>query len=129
MNFFQKDKINLLYFFAFTILVLGAYFVNANVSLRTTREISESVFWLSIPGLAFSLLCLFLNQRVFRSWSKFTLTYLSLAILIILTSPNSTHGMDIYGRTKGNATILLASLYTVISFSLIIYKSFKKEVV
>ncbi|KND48218.1 MAG: hypothetical protein AB201_01310 [Parcubacteria bacterium C7867-006] len=128
MNFFKGKKQSILYL-VLSLLVLGiSYYVNINMRDRLlTIALSKSVFWLAIPIMFFSLFSFFIRYSTFKSWSKFTLFYIVISILIVLISPNSTHGMDIYPATKENMTIVLASIYSVVSIILIIYKSFKKE--
>jgi hypothetical protein len=74
-----------------------------------------------------AVISVFIKENAYTSWKKFTNYFLVFAVLVILITPTSTHGMDFFPITKETVTIALSALYAVISLPLIIYKSFKKD--
>lgn len=128
MNASVLRRINLLYLLIFTILIIFSYYININYRYyQITIELSEFAFWMSVPAFLFSLITLFLREDVASFWRKFTIYFLVFSVAIILITPNSSHGMDIYPLIKENVTIVLATLYSAISLVLILHKSFKKN--
>ncbi len=126
MNWSNK-KVNILYFLSFLFVVVVMYLINDSTNTKFIKKLSESFFWLSVPVFISSLITLFLNERVFQSWKKFTNYFLVLSVIVILITPTSTHGMDFFPIIKETVTIALATVYSVISLILIVYKSLKKE--
>jgi len=109
-------------------VIIVAYLVNTNFRDKSlTIALSESMFWLVIPILFFSIVTLVLRRNIFLSWIKMTNYFFIISIVIILIIPTSTHGLDFFPLVKETMTIILASIYSIISLSLIIYKSLKKE--
>lgn len=125
MNSLKKRK-NVYFSIIYLLFLLLSYYVNINSNSTIIEKLSESLFWLSAPILFFSLINLFFREETFISWSKFTIYYFIISVILVLISPNSTHGMDIYPATKENVTIVLSVMYSVFSLVLIAYKSFKK---
>jgi hypothetical protein len=109
------------------LVIIVSYIVNYSTHVRTIKKLSEFAFWMSVPAFVFSLVIFFLSEKVSKSWQKFTLYFMLASLGIILITPNSSHGMDIYPLIKENATIVLSTLYSIISLLLILYKSSKKS--
>ncbi|HRH27135.1 MAG TPA: hypothetical protein PLZ99_03210, partial [Parcubacteria group bacterium] len=59
-------------------------------------------------------------------WKNFSIWWIPLSFVIITMFPTDTHGMDFVPIIKGTVSLLLSSLYSVISLVIILYKSFKK---
>ncbi len=117
---------SILYTLFFLISGALSFYININYRFyQITIELSEFVFWMSVPAFIFSVITLFVREEVARKWRKFSNYFLLASVVIILLTPNSSHGMDIYPLIKENVTIVLATLYSVISLLLILYKSFK----
>lgn len=126
MDWLNRKKKSLIYFLFFLLLVLVFYYFNSQRYLPDIRYISKILFWMAVPAFIFSLISVFLREEVTRSWRKFTNYFLPISIVVILLTPNSSHGMDILPLIKENVTILLVSVYSIVSLVLILYKSFKK---
>ncbi len=123
-NWFIKRKTNLIY--------LGTSFLIATVAnIYTGKKIllSESIFWLTVPVLIFSVINLFFKGSIFVSWAKFTKYFfiVSLFIILLAFTPASTYQPMLYPSDIGNPTLVLVILYSTVSLSLILYKSFKKN--
>jgi len=126
MNWLKKT--NVTYFLVSLLISLGAFLVNNNFRETFPRKLSESIFWLTIPIFVFSVINFFLKKiDILSSWVRFTNYYFIIALIIILLTPTSTHGLDFVPFVKETVTIALASTYSIISLFLIIYKSLKKE--
>ena len=84
----------------------------------------------ALPSLSvlLSLLPLyFLKEGVFKTWRTFALIYLPIAIFLIVISPEqldqSFLGMS-YGADRESTTIATAGLFVLVSYIIIIYKSY-----
>ena len=128
MNWLKKKKINIVYVVIFSLAAVISYLVNVNLREKLlVITLSESFFWLAAFVLFFSITTLFFKRSVFLSWVKITKYFLIISIIIILLTPTSTHGLDFFPIIKETVTIMLISLYSIISLFLIIYKSFQKQ--
>ena len=128
MNWLKKKKINIIYVVIFSLAAVISYLVNVNLREKLlVITLSESFFWLAAFVLFFSITTLFFKRSVFLSWVKITKYFLIISIIIILLTPTSTHGLDFFPIIKETVTIMLISLYSIISLFLIIYKSFQKQ--
>ena len=128
MNWLLEKKINSLYLGASFLVVVISYLVNTNFREKLlTIALSESIFWLVVPILVFSIITLATRKDTFLSWKKFTNYFFIISVIIVLITPTSTHGLDFVPLVKETVTIALASLYSVISLIIIFYKSLKKE--
>lgn len=126
MNWLKEKKVNFIYLISSISVVFISYFINTNFREDLPRKLSESVFWLVIPIVIFSIITLFTQKNTFLVWKKITNYFFTVSIVIILFTPSSTHGLDFLPIVKETVTIVLASLYSIISLGLILYKSFKK---
>lgn len=122
----EKTK-NIIYIVVSFLIVVSAYFVNINFKEDLPRKLSESVFWLVVPILIFSIITLMTKRSVFSIWAKMTNYFFISSVVIVLLTPTSTHGLDFFPVVKETVTIALASSYSIISLILVLYKSFKKE--
>lgn len=121
-----KNK-SLIFVIFFLISGILAFYINDITYVKTTKKLSEFVFWMSVPAFIFSVISLFVREEVARKWRKFSNYFLLASVVIILLTPNSSHGMDIYPLIKENVTIALATLYSTISLLLVLYTSFRKS--
>ncbi len=121
-------KINIIYSIISLLIIVASYFINS-IFFRDAflKKFSESIFWLTVPVLCFSLITIFLKTSTFNAWRKLTNYFYLISLLIILITPTSTHGLDFVPFVKETVTILLAIIYSVVSIFLIIFKSLKKE--
>lgn len=126
MNWLIEKKINIIYLISSILLVLVSYLINTNFRDDLPRKLSESIFWLVAPILIFSVLTFFIKKATFSSWKNMTNYFFIFSIIIILITPTSTYGLNFSPITKETVTIILVGLYSFISLSLILYKSFKK---
>jgi hypothetical protein len=127
MNFLIEKKNNFVYVLSSFLFAIISYFVNVNYREDLPRKLSESLFWLVVPIFIFSIITLITRKFIFLSWAKMTRYFFTISIIIILITPTSTHGLDFVPIVKETVTIVLASIYSVLSLFLIIYKSLKKE--
>ena len=127
MGWIKEKKINIIYLIASFLIVVTSFVVNVNFRETFSRKLSESIFWLTIPILVFSIITFMIKKSVFLSWAKVTNYLFVVFVVIILLTPTSTHGLDFIPIVKETVTILLASLYSIISLFIILYKSLKKE--
>ena len=127
MDWLKEKKVNIIYLMVSFLITLASYLVNVNFRETFPRKFSESIFWLTVPILVFSVITFTLKKSIFLSWARTTNYLFCIFIVIILFTPTSTHGLDFFPIVKETVTIVLAILYSVISLVLIIYKSFKKE--
>ena len=125
MNNDKKAKIFYLTTSIFVIVI--SYIVNSNLRETLPRNLSESIFWLTVPVFIFSIITLFTKNTAFQLWAKITNYLYIFFIFIILLTPTSTHGLDFLPIVKETVSIALAILYSIISLILILYKSFKKD--
>ncbi len=128
LNWFLDKKANTTYLGISCLVVIIAYLVNINFREKSlTIALSESIFWLTVPVLIFSVINLFFKGSIFVSWAKFTKYFFIVSLAIILMTPTSTHGMDFLPIVKETVAVALAILYSVASLFLITYLSFRKE--
>ena len=78
---------------------------------------------ISLPILLFSLITYKMRDEVFLSWKKFSFTYLFTYLFIVLISP--WRPADFSPFAKGIDSIRMLELYTLISLTLIAYKSYQ----
>ncbi|MFZ2522945.1 MAG: hypothetical protein WAW92_01000 [Minisyncoccia bacterium] len=128
MNWLTRSRNKLAPSLCFLISMVSAFIVNVEFRYyQITIDLSEFVFWMSVPAFIFSIIVLFLNENASKSWQKFTAYFMLISVAIILITPNSSHGMDIFSLTRENVTIVLASLYSIVSLILFLYKSIKNS--
>lgn len=82
---------------------------------------------ISIPFILFSIITYKLRQQAFDSWRNFSIIWIPLSFLVISFFPTETHGMDFFPVIKGTVSLFLASVYSIISLLIILFKSFKKN--
>ena len=78
---------------------------------------------ISLPILLFSLITYNMRDEVFLSWKKFSFIYLFTYLFIVLISP--WRPADFSPFAKGIDSIRMLGLYTLISLTLIAYKSYQ----
>jgi hypothetical protein len=116
------------YSLIFLLVLVVSYYVNTNYRYYDiVGALSEFTFWMGFSIFILAVISVFIKENAYTSWKKFTNYFLVFAVLVILITPTSTHGMDFFPITKETVTIALSALYAVISLPLIIYKSFKKD--
>lgn len=84
-----------------------------------------NLFLIFIPVFIFALISFSLNDSNFRSWKKFSFTYLLTYLIIYFLVPTSGDGFIWFQRET--LSFYGSILYLVTSLILIIYKSLKKE--
>ena len=78
---------------------------------------------LLLSGLSLGLLLsMFTDLRVFKLWRVFTLIYFSIAIILVLLSPEVG---DILEPDKETVALWLSVLFVILSILLISYKSWR----
>ncbi len=122
-NWFVEKKNNFLTLIVSVLVVAVSFAVNINFREDFFRKFSESIFWLFVPILIYSLILLIVSKDIFISWFKFTLYFIITSIIIVLFTPTTTHGLDFFPIVKETVTIFLASIYSVISIIVITIKS------
>ncbi|MDP2693239.1 MAG: hypothetical protein Q8O88_06445 [bacterium] len=128
MNSLTDKKENIIYLIVSFLVTLISYLVNINFREKLlTIALSESIFWLVVPILVFSIVTFATKKDTFISWKKITNYFFIISVIIVLITPTSTHGLDFVPLVKETVTIVLASLYSIVSLILIFYKSLKKE--
>lgn len=126
MKIVGEKKISVVYISVSLIVILVSFLINDESNVRLVKKLSESIFWLTVPVFITSIITLFLNENVFNVWRRFTNYFLVVAVVIVLITPTSTHGLDFFPIIKETVTIALASIYSIISLIIILYKSLKK---
>ncbi len=115
------------YSFIFLLVIAISYYINIETNTRLLRKLSEFTFWMSFSVFVISVISVFIKENAYLAWKKFTNYYLAFAVLVILITPTSTHGMDFFPIVKETVTVALSILYAGISLPLIVYKSFKMD--
>lgn len=77
----------------------------------------DSLFNMSLAVLIVSFFTFFISEQVFRIWLKFTYVWISLSIISIFLTPESTG--SIFNLDKEFVAIILSSLFVIISLLLI----------
>ena len=128
MKMGYKKQILLLAFFPFLFVLFGIYmdFIREEY-IRIFKESIENVLVLFSLTILSSLIPLyFLKEAVYKTWGKFALVYLPLAILWIATSdPFGGRGYVGILDSREQVTFFVSGLFLVISFIIIITKSLK----
>lgn len=136
MNKFLEwfTKRSLMFFsFSFVIIFFILYYINILSSCRHEKycsSITELTVVYLLPFVfvfIFSLVTFKLKEVVFNSWRNFSIWAVPIIIIIVTFFPTRISGFDIVSVTKGLVMFFLTILYSIISFILIFYKSFKKE--
>ena len=128
MYWIKEKKINILYLIVSFFLVVISYIVNVNLREKLlTIALSESIFWLVVPVLVFSIVTFMMKKSTFSSWAKMTNYVLIISMVIVLLTPTSTHGLDFVPIIKETVSIALAILYSVISLLLVFYQFLKSR--
>lgn len=128
MNLLINKRVNIIYFVVSFLVVVMSYLVNINIREKLLIiALSESIFWLTVPILFFSIVTFLTRNSIFLIWKKVTNYFLIISIVIVLFTPTSSHGLDFFPLVKETATIVLSSIYSIISLILIIYKSLKNK--
>jgi hypothetical protein len=132
MNSLTKKRILFLSFFGLIIQIISRYSVDFGVCENYASSCFDLSYLfiiysiISIPLFVFSVITYKLKDEVFISWKNFSIWWIPLSFVIITMFPTDTHGMDFVPIIKGTVSLLLSSLYSVISLVIILYKSFKK---
>ncbi len=83
-----------------------------------------NLFFIFIPIFVFTIIFVNFNDTKFLSWKKITLIYLIIFIFLYFIAP--TKGDGFIWLQRETVSFLGTILYSIISFGLILYKSFKK---
>lgn len=70
-----------------------------------------------------SLILLIVREQVFKAWSKFSIIFLPIAIVLIEISPSTSGSID--PIEKEPVTLLSAAIFLIVSILIISIKSFK----
>jgi len=81
-----------------------------------------SALVLSVLFVAF-LFSLFVDNRVFRAWKKFT--FIVIPVIVVVIGTTSEYGSTFIDFDRELATWWLSGVYLVISIFLIVYKSWR----
>lgn len=84
-------------------------------------DVGIPLFLFSIALFFIFFIFLFIKEEVFNYWKKFAKLFLPVAIILIIITPTQYGGF--VGIDKEMATWGLASLFLIISFGIIIWKS------
>lgn len=122
---FPMKKINIKFLSLFLLLLLVMYFININSGVYFLKKLSESIFFIIVPIVAFSVVTIFINQKVFLKWAKVTKYFFFSSLVLILITPTSSHGLDFFPVVKETIAIFLSILYSVVSLFFILYQSLK----
>lgn len=87
------------------------------------NEIIQVVLIFSIPIIIVSFVLLFFQEQVFRAWSKFTIIFLPIAVILIVITPSTTGSIDPIEREP--LTLFLSVIFLIISIFIIAIKSFR----
>lgn len=121
LKFGYKKQILLLGIIPLVITIIEFY-VGYISKVRVFEETVETFLELYSIVILISLFLLFLLRiEVYKSWRKFALIYLPLAVLAIHAAPES--GDMLFDISKETVTIFFAGLFLLISLILIIVKS------
>jgi hypothetical protein len=76
-----------------------------------------------IPIFFISVVLLFLREQVFNAWSKFSIIFLPIAIILVAITPkiNGT----LIGFDKESASLALATIFLIVSVFILAFKSFQ----
>ena len=78
---------------------------------------------ISVSLFPLSIIIFFSNEKIFLIWRKFTFIYFIIYLLGIAISPSE--GDAFFRVEKGTVAIFLVIVYTLISLTLIAYKSYQ----
>jgi len=115
-----------LFIFAFLTDPISGNFcepINYDCNKLLKSDFGVGLFLFSAVFTSLSLTFLFTKQAVFRTWSKFAIPYLILAIALITISPSSNPG--IYGLDSELIAWFTSGLFLIISLLIIAIKSWK----
>lgn len=89
------------------------------------RHVGEPLLIFSVVVFMFFLACLFFSNTTRLSWLRFALWWLPLsAILIAITPVTNSNWLPMYSIENNTVTVLMASLFTIISLGIIAWKQF-----
>ena len=135
MKMGYKKQIKILVWFSITCLLvtIGTMFwkeFNNDTSLIScVRRLIFSNSYQNVFLLSFSLLITliplyFLKEAVYKTWRKFVVVYLPIAIVLIaFTKP--TGGAAMFAFDREMATITFSALFLIVSFFIITIRSFR----
>jgi hypothetical protein len=130
INWFTRSRILIISISGFVIFIASYFgFDSCRKSYYDCRDVLSYPFVFSlifVPVALFSLIVMRLNEATFLAWRFFSFWWVSLSLLITLSLPMSTHGMDFFPVTKGNFIFLSAIIYASISLLIIFYQSIER---
>lgn len=85
------------------------------------NEIIQITFIFSIPIIILSFILLFHKERIFFIWSKFTIIFLPIVIILIMITPSNSGSISPFEREP--VTLFLAIVFFVVSIFIIATKS------
>ena len=83
-----------------------------------------NVFLIFLPVFFFNLLFLRASTTFFHIWAKFTLSYLSLFLIMYFLSPVANDGF--FWLQRESVSLLFSLVYSLLSIVLITYKTLRK---
>ncbi len=112
----------------FLSILSGCYFFEDLCSQNTHETLALSVLFYSFIGAIFLVILYFLQEKVFRSWLRFTKWYISIATVAIFLSENSHGGWGIGNIFAPEIVIAFsAGIFFLASLALIIVRSCSKK--
>ncbi len=86
----------------------------------------EVLAWFSLIAPIATILALFMSDKIFKKWLKFTFWWFLVAIIWIAISPDSVNFLAI-PATKENVSIWMSVGFVIISLIMFIWMSMKGE--
>jgi len=133
VDWFTRKRVALISFVFFLLNIFGFFSIDLGIcpnSPGRCNNISELIIsftFIFISSFIFSLVAFRLKDSVFIIWRNFSFFAILVFFVLISLLPTYTHGLDFVPLTKGIASLYLTVLYSIISFFLILFKSFQKE--
>ncbi len=88
-------------------------------------ELIKPLYLYSLVFGIVSVCLVFVNKQTFGSWLKLAVWWIPLSVILIAVTPkNSSSWMPLYFVGKDTVTLIMASLFAVISLALIGWKTF-----
>ena len=97
----------------------------ANFFHKIFGEVIIQLYFFSIIILFPTIVLCFVKRLIFNSWLRFAAWWLPLSIILIAITPETSNSwMPLYFVSKDTVTVLMASIFTIISLILIAWKTF-----
>lgn len=90
-------------------------------------ELINPLYTFSLFFFAPTLCLLFVRKQIFSAWLKFAMWWLPLSAIVIAVTPSTSNSwMPLYFIGKDTVTLIMASLFTIISLVIILLKSMRR---